>query len=244
MPSGIDKRKIPSKDRIAYLTAHAQQLESLLRQHGISFQPMQDGSPLPGPNINESHTSLEGSQDPRRQSTSGSRMEEPVHLDSNDVWLPIDVGGNPLDSSPSSIQQHYASPPREDEPLIDQLTGRMGSMQIAEDGQKRFYGATSNLHILHNGPLSLTRSKFSSLQNEGSNLLKSRGLDQYVDREFEDHLLKLYFCWEDPSIHVMDEELFFREREKCKSPHETSYLYSEVVVNAMYLDLPEHQGSC
>lgn len=107
-------------------------------------------------------------------------------------------------------------------------------MQIAEDGQKRFYGATSNLHILHNGPMSLTRSRFSSLQKEGELLLKNRQLDQFVDREFEDHLLKLYFCWEDPSIHVMDEDLFFREREKCKFTQETSYLYSEVLVNAMY----------
>ena len=235
-PTGIDKRKIPSKDRIAALTAHAQHLEALLRQNGIPFQPILDGSPLPAMDAKEFPGEPGGIKHPKllkRESTSETRIEESVIVDANDVWLPIEGPTNPLDSSPSSVQHSYPSPPREDEAFIDQLTGRMGSMQIAEDGQKRFYGATSNLHILHNGPMSLTRSRFSSLQKEGEILLRNRGLGQYVDRKFEDHLLKLYFCWEDPSIHVMDEELFFREREKCKATHETSYLYSEVLVNAM-----------
>ncbi len=236
-PSGIDKRKIPSKDRIAALTTQVQNLESLLRQHGIPFQPILEGSSFPTPDGKDFPGFTGGGQTPgtlRRESTNDTWIEEPLIADANDALLPIENSINPFAASPSSsIQQSYSSPPPGEEGLIDQLTGRMGSMQIAEDGQKRFYGATSNLHFLHNGPMSLTRSRFSSLQAEGETLLKNRGLDQFVDPEFEDHLLKLYFCWEDPSIHVMDEELFFRERERCKSTHETSYLYSEVVVNAM-----------
>ena len=236
-PSGIDKRKIPSKDRITALTTHVQNLEALLRQHGVPFQAMFEGSSFPTPDGKDIQDFSGGGHNPRtlrRESTNETWIEESVVVDANDALLPIESTINPFGSSPSSsIQPSYSSPPPGEESLIDQLTGRMGSMQIAEDGQKRFYGATSNLHFLHNGPMSLTRSRFSSLQAEGETLLKDRRLDQYVDREFEDHLLKLYFCWEDPSIHVMDEQLFFREREKCKATNETSYLYSEVVVNAM-----------
>ena len=236
-PSGIDKRKIPTKDRITALTTHVQHLETLLRQHGVPFQAMFDSSSISTPDRQDIPGFTGGGQDSetlRRASTNDTWIEEAVTNGSNEALLPVESTSNPFGPSPSSgVQPSYSSPPAGEESLIDQLTGRMGSMQIAEDGQRRFYGATSNLHFLHNGPMSLTRSRFSSMQAEGETLLKNRGLDQYVDREFEDHLLKLYFCWEDPSIHVMDEQLFFREREKCKATHETSYLYSEVVVNAM-----------
>lgn len=118
------------------------------------------------------------------------------------------------------------------DPLMDQLSGRIGSLQIAEDGQLRFYGATSNLHILHNGPLSLSRSYFRSLQN-GEEMLRRTDVGHFVDTDLEDHLLKLYFCWEDPSIHVVDEDVFWRERNKCRASNQVSYVYSEVLTNAM-----------
>ena len=150
-----------------------------------------------------------------------------------DFWPPDGHSTNPVFGGMSTLDSRPRTSSSEDEALVDQLTGRMGSLQIAEDGQKRFYGATSNLHILHNGPMSLTRAKYSSLQKEGQSLLNSRGLGHHVDDEFEDHLLKLYFCWEDPTIHVLDEAIFFREREKFKETNEYSHLYSDVLVNAM-----------
>jgi hypothetical protein len=117
--------------------------------------------------------------------------------------------------------------------LLDQLSGRIGSLQIAEDGQLRFYGATSNLHILHNGPLSLSRSNYRSLSEQGLSLLVGAGVGHYVDPKIEDHLLKLYFTWEEPSIHVVDEAIFWRERTNCRASGEFSALYSEVLTNAM-----------
>ena len=109
----------------------------------------------------------------------------------------------------------------------------MGSLQIAEDGQLRFYGATSNLHILHNGPLSLSRSKFRSPAEQGAGLLVGAGVGHYVDPTIEDHLLKLYFTWEEPSIHVVEERIFWRERTNCRAGGHFSSFYSEVLTNAM-----------
>lgn len=138
--------------------------------------------------------------------------------------------------SESSPDQPIAEPSNsnsEPDLLVDQLSGRIGSLQIAEDGQLRFYGATSNLHILHNGPLSLSRSKFRSPSEEGAALLRGAGVGHAVDPALEDHLLKLYFCWEDPSIHVVEESIFWRERVKCQTGNHASSLYSEVLTNAM-----------
>lgn len=126
-----------------------------------------------------------------------------------------------------------SNPESDSELLLDQLSGRMGSLQIAEDGQLRFYGATSNLHILHNGPLSLSRSKFRSPSEQGTDLLRGAGVGHVVEDDIEDHLLKLYLAWEDPSIHVVEESVFWRERMVCKAGGHASSLYSEVLTNAM-----------
>jgi hypothetical protein len=132
------------------------------------------------------------------------------------------------------------------EALMDQLSGRIGSLQIAEDGQLRFYGATSNLHILHNGPMSLSRSKFRSASEDGANLLIGGGVGHQVSDELEDHLLKLYLCWEDPSIHVVDEGVFWRERHRCKTTNSSSSVYSEVLTNAMWVkyETAKYSHSC
>lgn len=137
------------------------------------------------------------------------------------------------ESSPDQANPEASNANPEREALMDQLSGRIGSLQIAEDGQLRFYGATSNLHILHNGPMSLSRSKFRSTSEEGDSLLRGGGVGHHVSEELEDHLLQLYLCWEDPSIHVVDETVFWRERRGCKATNSVSSMYSEVLTNAM-----------
>lgn len=133
------------------------------------------------------------------------------------------------DSNPDSAKLSAAG----EDVFLDQLSGRIGSLQIAEDGQLRFYGATSNLHILHNGPLSLSRSNFRSPAEQGADLLTGAGVGHFVDEGIEDHLLKLYFTWEEPSIHVVDESVFWRERIDSRIAGHFSSLYSEVLTNAM-----------
>lgn len=137
------------------------------------------------------------------------------------------------ESSPDQDVNDPSGGNQESEALMDQLSGRIGSLQIAEDGQLRFYGATSNLHILHNGPMSLSRSNFRSTCEDGAALLQSGGVGHLVSEELEDHLLQLYLCWEDPSIHVIDEDIFWRERRNCKATNTISSMYSEVLTNAM-----------
>lgn len=156
----------------------------------------------------------------------------------------LDLDGSGEAPSYEDLNPSYESSPGQDvadpsagnqdsEALMDQLSGRIGSLQIAEDGQLRFYGATSNLHILHNGPMSLSRSTFRSTCEDGAALLQGAGVGHLVSEELEDHLLQLYLCWEDPSIHVIDEDVFWRERRNCKATNSVSSMYSEVLTNAM-----------
>lgn len=124
--------------------------------------------------------------------------------------------------------------PTQSDEMIDQLSARMGSFQLAEDGQLRYFGATSNLHILHNGAFSLSRTATRSIRTEGNATLHRAGIGQSVDSEFEKHLEQLYFKWEDPAIHVVDEEMYYMEKEKYHSGEDGSPFYSETLKNAMY----------
>ncbi|KAG7120854.1 Nitrogen assimilation transcription factor nit-4 like protein [Verticillium longisporum] len=64
------------------------------------------------------------------------------------------------------------------------------------------------------------------------------------------HLAKLYFAWEDPIIHVVDEDVFFEEKNNAILHGKSSPYYSETLNNAICaiganlagnqdLDLPE-----
>lgn len=117
--------------------------------------------------------------------------------------------------------------------IMDQLSARMGSFQIAEDGQLRYFGATSNLHILHNGLSSLSRPPNRSVHAEGDEVLSRAGLDRQLDAEFEKHLENLYFRWEDPAIHVVDEEMYFMAQDAYLSGETETPFYSETLKNAM-----------
>ncbi|KAK5216245.1 hypothetical protein LTR47_005411 [Exophiala xenobiotica] len=238
---GVDKRKIAPKDRLQSLTAYCQELESLLTTNGFPLPPAPPLHVQKGATSQRPAYVLPGVNGQPASDSTGQR--------SGDDWLDQKSYGDHFLTMPtkdSCWNDGYCYPGSSpDQPvteadnsnassdlLVDQLSGRMGSLQIAEDGQLRFYGATSNLHILHNGPLSLSRANFRS-PDDGADLLRGAGVGHPVEHDLEEHLLKLYFCWEDPSIHVVDESIFWRERRKCLSTNHVSSFYSEVLANAM-----------
>lgn len=149
------------------------------------------------------------------------------------------------DSSPSPRLTNYAgmsqAEPTDPDNITNSLSARMGSLQIAEDGQLRYYGPTSNLHLYHAGLHSLSRSTIRHVATEGTQVLARAGLDHPVAPHVERHLAELYFAWEDPAIHVVDEEVFFLEKQKWKSGHTNTPYYSETLNNAMQVLAPCHR---
>ena len=119
-----------------------------------------------------------------------------------------------------------------------QLTSRLGRLQIAEDGQPRYYGATSNLHILHSGPQSLCQPNIRNVFTHGDAAIAQAGLQWQEDSSYENNLTNLFFSWHNALMYVVDREIFFRERTRCKSG-QTSDLYSPALANAMCAILME-----
>ncbi|RDH29020.1 fungal-specific transcription factor domain-domain-containing protein [Aspergillus welwitschiae] len=96
-----------------------------------------------------------------------------------------------------------------DDEVTDQLSCRLGRLQVTHDGQLRYFGSTSNLTLLDalvdvTPPVAIPR--------DAPELLENAKLNQEVDEAFEKHLIDLFFAWQDPSLHVIDAESFWRSR--------------------------------
>lgn len=130
----------------------------------------------------------------------------------------------------------YTSESSEDENqggVIRELSSRLGTLQVAEDGQLRYYGATSNLNLLQHDSIQASRFESRSIRKNGQQLLEHAGVGQTVDPELEDHLIDLYFAWEDPSSHIVDREMYYEQRKLWKEGKDDCAFYSEVLTNAM-----------
>jgi hypothetical protein len=116
------------------------------------------------------------------------------------------------------------------------LSSRVGKLQVAEDGQLRYYGATSNLHILHNGPNSLSQPSIRTIQAHGKHAIAQANLEWPGDHEYEEHLLDLFFAWHNPFTNVVDKSCYYRSRQAHANGHNATF-YSLCLTNAMYVYL-------
>lgn len=119
--------------------------------------------------------------------------------------------------------------------VIEQLSSRMGTLKLASDGHLRYYGPTSNLNLVDVVATSDKRPGLDarSVRHDGQELLNHLRLGQYVDQGLEDHLIKLYFTWQNPSLYIVDWEMYAAARIKWRNEGDDSPFFSEVLTNAM-----------
>ncbi|OKL61010.1 hypothetical protein UA08_03585 [Talaromyces atroroseus] len=118
------------------------------------------------------------------------------------------------------------------EELVNQLSERMGSLQVGSDGRVRFYGPTSHFNLMEMpAPDNLTIHR--TVRKDGLNLLGRLGIDKEVPQELEDHLINLYFTWHNPSFYVVDRGMYIEARKKWRVDMEDTPYYSEALTNAM-----------
>ena len=122
----------------------------------------------------------------------------------------------------------------DDSEIIQQLSARMGSLQLAGDGNMRYYGPTSNLNLLD----ILVNDRAVSIRNvrhDGDDMLNHLGIGKKVPPSLEDHLIELYFTWEDSSFHVVDRDMYQEAKGKIRANPDGKPCpwYSETLTNAM-----------
>lgn len=119
--------------------------------------------------------------------------------------------------------------------VIEQLSSRIGTLKIAGDGHLRYYGPTSNLNLIDSLPETKQRPgpDTRSVRHDGQDLLNYLRIGQPVDPALEDHLIELYFTWQNPSSYVVDREMYMMARSKWRENLDDTPFYSEVLTNAM-----------
>jgi hypothetical protein len=120
--------------------------------------------------------------------------------------------------------------------VIEQLSHRIGTLKIAGDGHLRFYGATSNLNLVDvSATQQRQRPDARTVRHDGQDILNHLRVGQPVDQALEDHLVELYFTWQNPSTYVVDKEMFMTARSRWRNDLDDTPFYSEVLTNAMYV---------
>ncbi|KAL4965206.1 transcription factor domain-containing protein [Aspergillus stella-maris] len=118
--------------------------------------------------------------------------------------------------------------------VIEQISHRIGTLKIAGDGHLRFFGATSNLNLVDvSATQQRQRPDARTVRHDGQDILNHLRVGQSVDQALEDHLLELYFTWQNCSTYVVDKEMYYTARRNWREDLDDTPFYSEVLTNAM-----------
>ncbi|KAL1603449.1 hypothetical protein SLS60_005036 [Paraconiothyrium brasiliense] len=129
------------------------------------------------------------------------------------------------------------------EALVDQLSDRIGSLQIEPGGHIRYYGPTSNFKLVQMPIPNNTFTLHRTVRNDGQDYLNRLDLGKEVPPALEDHLVSLYFAWQDPALHVVNRDMFEASRASWREMNDVPY-YSEALQNAMYVPNGTPLKSC
>ena len=118
--------------------------------------------------------------------------------------------------------------------VTGQISDRIGTLLGTSKGNWRFYGATSNLHLSKDRQmLQLEPRNISQQQARISAKLEFLQLNHAFDAHLTRHLTRLYFTWQNPSLHVVDQDAFEQAQDLHIRKGEKSTFYTELLVNAM-----------
>ncbi|KAH8648492.1 fungal-specific transcription factor domain-containing protein [Xylariales sp. PMI_506] len=120
----------------------------------------------------------------------------------------------------------------EAEALAEQLSDRMGSLQIGPGGQVRYYGPTSDFNLVEMPP-SDNLTIHRTVRNDGQEYLERLGLDKEASDDLKSHLTNLYFCWQDPAIHVVNRKMYEEAEIMWREQRLDTQYYSEALQNAI-----------
>ncbi|KAF6803824.1 fungal specific transcription factor [Colletotrichum musicola] len=116
--------------------------------------------------------------------------------------------------------------------LMEQLADRVGTLHIRPHGHIRFFGSTSNFNLLDN-PVADSTGIPKSVRNDGQDHLDRLGVGKEVPLEVEEHLVNLYFAWQDPALHVVDRGMYEAAKSQWHDHQQDTAYYSESLRNAI-----------
>ncbi|KAF5244823.1 hypothetical protein FANTH_7590 [Fusarium anthophilum] len=147
-----------------------------------------------------------------------------------------------LDKSPRGADRIVENKPKPDqvtadetEDLLEQITKKCGSLALDDDGELRFFSSQSNLNLVHKAGFGL--GELAKPASCGGIRLSQAVT---LPLELQEHLLELYFCWQNPWVYIVEKSVFMRD---WQSDMATEYctpllLWAIYSVAARYSDRP------
>lgn len=169
-------------------------------------------------------------------------MENDIDLDglqvpeqrASDPLSDADPQSSTSDPSPPTLLNDDESTDDEDQSVVtNELSHRLGSLLMTDNGERHFYGATSNLHLARGGNLPVMYINRSGKGQKAQAPLEAAGLDEDMGRNLEDHLVQLFFAWHNPSLYIVDEAIFTKARQDFQQGKQDTLFYSPFLMNAM-----------
>ncbi|KAH7020463.1 nitrogen assimilation transcription factor nit-4 [Ilyonectria destructans] len=130
--------------------------------------------------------------------------------------------------------------PHERDPLSE-VTGLIGRLNVSDDGQLHYFGSQSNYHLLRGQLGNITRESSLLMQQQGIAATTQLGKAHSIPPDLQNHLLDLYWRWQNPWNHVIHKEAFLRDfHQKGDGKYCTELLLSAIFALASrYSDRPE-----
>ncbi|KAF5609428.1 major facilitator superfamily transporter [Fusarium subglutinans] len=147
-----------------------------------------------------------------------------------------------LEKSPRGADRIVENKPKPDqvtadetEDLLEQITKKCGSLALDDDGELRFFSSQSNLNLVHKAGFGL--GELAKPASCGGIRLSQAVT---LPLELQEHLLELYFCWQNPWVYIVEKSVFMRD---WQSDMATEYctpllLWAIYSVAARYSDRP------
>ena len=125
---------------------------------------------------------------PYKDVDNSSRLEESCNNSEDDS----------LSDDPNST---HRSPTRD-------ISDRLGALNIGEDGQIHYFGSRSNFSLLKNSPAASSTVSSRELEEQAARTLDCLDLRVEVSDELRDHLLELFWSWQNTWQYIVVKQPF------------------------------------
>ncbi|KAH7305298.1 fungal-specific transcription factor domain-containing protein [Stachybotrys elegans] len=121
--------------------------------------------------------------------------------------------------------------------LSEEMSQLYGRLSLDEHGQIRYFSAQSNYHLLAGQMHSGQSQILQRVQQQGQAALSRLGKKTDVSAELQEHLLELYFRWQNPWVYLVHKEYFMRDFRRGQGPFCTPLLLNAIfAIAARYSD--------
>ncbi|KAH0275263.1 hypothetical protein KCU91_g4687, partial [Aureobasidium melanogenum] len=125
---------------------------------------------------------------------------------------------------------------------FSELTGLVGRLAVVDDGQLHYFGSQSSLNLPKQPPCATTvPDPWTRIQSQGLAAAAQLGALINVPNELEEHLLDLYWRWQNPWNYIVDKSAFLKSRQGLDDGRYCSPLLLSAIfaISARYSDRPE-----